>query len=122
MKTIKVIPINRIGDSAYNDNPNIILFNFFYFHGKLADDIGYDKCEIMNIEDLDIQVHEKYEDISIITIPDGIYDVEVEGIDHPCIGYFWNVYNFQRGLICYKTDFEACKDATDKFNKKTELI
>lgn len=119
---IKVIPSDRIDDSLYNDNPNVIMFNFFYFHGKLEDDLGYDKCEIMNLEDLDIQFREKHEDISIITIEDGIYDVNVEGINKPCIGYFWNVYNFQRGLICYKTDIEACEDAAEKFIKKTEVL
>ena len=134
MKTIKVIPANQIDELFYHedydnltkslyDDPNIVLFNFFYLHGELEQDLGYDKCEIMNLGDLDVIYHpETHKDTTIITIPDGIYNVKIVDINKPCIGYFWNVNNQQRGLICYKTDFEACKYAIEKFNEKSECI
>ena len=131
---IKVIPANKIDNAFYHedydnltkslyDDPGIILFNFFYLHGDLEQDLGYDKCEIMNFGDLDIIYHpETYKDSTIITISDGIYDVKVVGIDKPCIGYFWNVNNQQRGLICYKTDFESCNYAMKKFNERATWL
>ena len=133
MKTIKVIPFNDIEDGFYHedydnltkslyDDPGIILFNSFYLHGELEEDLGYDICEIMNFGDLDVQYHKVTEDTTIVTIPDGIYDVEVIGIDKPCVGYFWNDSDNQRGLICYKTDFEACEYAMEKFNERAKII
>ena len=135
MKTIKVIPIDKIEDGFYHedydnltkslyDDPCIVLYNFFYLHGELEQDLGYDKCEIMNLGDLDIKYNKLVdrEDTSMITIPDGIYNVKVVGIDKPCIGYFWNSDNYQRGIICYKTDFEACKYAMNRFNEKAEWL
>ena len=135
MKTIKVIPVNQIDDAFYHedydnltkslyDDPNIRLFDFFYLHGELEQDLGYDKCEIMNLGDLNVQYHkyENLEDTSAITIPDGIYDVKVVGIDKPCVGYFWSTNKQQHGLICYKTDFESCKHAINSFNERAEWV
>ena len=71
----------------------------------------------------------------------GILDCNVIGIDESCIGYFWTVdekellvsafysketfkglYWCQRGLICLKSDIEACKDAEEKYNTKKVYI
>lgn len=138
MNTVKVIPFNYIDKNFYRNeydnltkelynDPDIVLLNAYYMHGELEDDFGYDKCEIMNLGDLNINFHNiPNSDLRLITIPNGIYDVKIVGFDRECIGYFWAEHRdtqyFQRGLICYKTDYEACNYAAEKFNKKSELI
>ena len=134
MKTIKVILVNKIDKEFYHedydnltkslyDDPCIMMYEFFYLHGELEQDLGYDKCEIMNLGDLDVQYHPLTDsDTTIITIPDGIYDVKVVDIDKPCIGYFWNINNQQRGLICYKTDFEACENSMNSFIERAKWL
>ena len=66
---------------------------------------------------------------------DGIVDVEIEGIDKPCIGYFWTTNHQviywegkpyehwdQRGLVCLQTDFEACERAERKMKQKKNIL
>ena len=65
----------------------------------------------------------------------GIIDVEIEGINEPCVGYFWTTYDKkiywegkaydfweQRGLVCLKSDEEGCKDAKTRYDLKYKFL
>lgn len=93
-----------------------IVLNYWYFHGKLEDDIGYDKGLIINSDY--IKHFGYWEEF----VNEGIYDVEVIGINKPCIGYFWQANNRTRGLVCYKDDQKAINHIKEKFNSKSYYI
>ena len=59
----------------------------------------------------------------------GIYPCDVEGIDKPCVGYFWThphsyggSFYQQNGYVCFADDIEACEYAEEVYNKKEPLI
>lgn len=94
--------------------------NWWYFHGKLQDDIGYDKGLIMNIKPNQLDRRNGYRDINL----EGEYEVEIIGIEKPCIGFFWidNSLKFGRGLVCYKDDIEAIKYAKNKMKEREDRL
>lgn len=125
--------------------PKIELDNnsWWYIHGQLEKDLGYDKGCLINCLSLNVSK----ETVNWITIKDGkcnprkyynmyfngIIDIKVEGIDKPCVGYFWteNTTSYdkgsfqrwkQRGLICYKDDIEGREYALDKYLNKFLII
>lgn len=65
------------------------------FTGHLLEDLGKNGV-IINNED----------------VADGIYQVEVHGVETPCLGYFWsespkNNRVIKHGLVCYINDGDA---------------
>lgn len=146
MKTLRIISKNYDG-SLYNVNDpkeytdsitrhyykdhGIIVSNWWYLHGKLEDEIGYDKGVFCNLEDFNLYIKNCYfngnkEYFDVVCLEDGIYDVEVIGIDKPCVGYFWITDKEHipacRGLVCFKDDKEACEYAEQKYNEKSQYL
>ena len=70
----------------------------------------------------------------------GVVECEVIGVSEPCVGYFWttneeplriiaengevftSIHWDQRGLVCLKSDIEACADALEKYTKKSRHL
>lgn len=118
----------RIGDKNH-------ISGWWYLHGKLERKVRYDKGQIISKNNLlfkeilykDDNTHRK-----IYYLEDGIYDVKVIGIKHPCVGYFWTTFkkfdNIEgivpqmHGLVCYKNDLEAVKYAEKKYNERSEWL
>ncbi len=109
----------------------------WYFHGQLECDLGYDLGVITNKDELPVQglrIHYSDGTSKIAQyIPDGIYPVQVHGVETPCIGYFWPlVYESKsipslnsvelRGLICYVNDDEANAYARQQYAQKINLL
>ena len=117
----------------------------WYLHGKIQEYIGgYDQGYFANVpqefvEDIPNwrsycggQV--KYEDgVKHYTHLNGIFRVNVLGIDKPCIGVFYTILNLptwfihngqvwritdQRGYVCLEEDTEALEYALSKYNEK----
>ena len=90
---------------------------WWYLHGQLQEEIGYDKGLILNIEPE--EMNSTQTDIAL----EGIYQVEVEGIEKPCIGYFWiDSLKLGRGLVCYKNDLESVEYARNKYQQKSDRL
>lgn len=109
----------------------------WYFHGHLEDDLGYDLGVITNKDELPVKgltVHYSDGETKIHQyIPDGIYLVEVHGVETPCIGYFWPLVNESkrapelnkvemRGLVCYINDGDANAYARQKYAEKSLIL
>ena len=134
-----------IDDIPRNERDNN---SWWYLHGELESLVGYDKAVVCNCksggfgkETIDwseisgnevLSVHS--ENTKMCMHINGIVDVEIEGIDKPCVGYFWTdreksiywkrkEYGFwnQRGLVCFKDDEESCAYA-DKLMREKPLI
>lgn len=83
--------------------------DWWYFHGDLERDLGYDKGSITNI--------------TPPIVLDGEYEVKVKGIERPCVGYFWmDTMKRLRGYVCYRDDIEAVGDAKKKYEEKPWMI
>lgn len=103
---------------------------FWYLHGKLEQKFNFDKAVIINCNTLGLSKPFQYdEDITINKLHlNGVVDCEVEGTDEPCVGYFWVVNEYddknwqQRGLVCLKSDKEACQYAEKKMNEKARIL
>lgn len=103
---------------------------FWYLHGELENKLGFDKAVITNCKTLGISKPFQYdEDITINKLYlNGVVDCEVEGIDEPCVGYFYvseerSENNWlQRGLVCLKSDKKACQYAEKKMNEKSIIL
>lgn len=110
---------------------NIIYSSFWYLHGELEELVGYDKATILNMEEIPHITKNCYfngdkEYFDVVCVKDGIYDVEILGIDKPCVAYFWitdmDYIPNQRGLVCFKDNKEACEYALKKYNEKSQLL
>ena len=146
MKTLKIIA-THVDDSLHNvDNPrdhmdsitqhyyedkNSIVSNWWYLHGNLDSEIGYDKGVFCNLEDFNLYIKNCYYNgnkryFDIVCLEDGIYDVEIIGIDKPCVGYFWIINKEHipecHGLVCFKDDKEACEYAEQKYKEKSQYL
>lgn len=155
MKKITVIAQTIDGIYNYSEDMKPLLNNrrkpissWWYLHGELESVVGFDKGIIVSHEHLlkkDISFKENYNKNEsqlwvsnpdsvekVYYLEDGIYDVEVLGIDKPCIGYFWtsfeqydNVigeYPIMRGLVCFKDDKEGVEHAEKKYNEKSTWL
>ena len=124
--------------------------SWWYLHGKLEDIVGFDKATCINCREIGVsfptihwseirggEVTEIYEDQPEHNVMrfTGVIDVEVVGLDEPCVGYFWTteerivrykdkLYPMweQRGLVCLKSDDEAIKYASEQFSKKSIFL
>lgn len=147
MKTLKILAEHYDGSLHNVENPrdymdsttqhyyedrNTTVSNWWYLHGDLESEIGYDKGVFCNLEDFNLLIKNCYfngnkEYFDVVCLEDGIYDVEVIGIDKPCIGYFWinetnNGIPECRGLVCFKDDKEACEYTEQKYNEKSQIL
>ena len=159
-KVLKMIADWRYGDKPkntreYEDIPVNERDNnsWWYLHGELQSFVHYDKATVTNCEsggfgvetinprkldgDQVEEIDEENPTCYMIHL-DGIVEVEVEGIDKPCIGFFWTTksrcyekiywkdepYEWweQRGLVCFKDDTEACKYAFQKYREKAQCL
>ena len=124
-EAIKILADNKTYEMFHNDD--IVLTNWWYFHGDLQAKIGYDGGFIMNYEELPlIEKKEKPYRSNVetvyVTIEDGVYEVKVHGIDEKCIGYFWNADFGLRGLVCLESDYDSRQDAMNKYIEKPEIL
>ena len=107
--------------------------NWWYLHGKLEEDVGYDKALMLDndqLKSLKYTDKDNSKEYEIYYLPDGIYDVMVD--DKPCNGYFWTIFSAcknidgivpnMHGLVCYKDDEKSNKYAYRKYNERTEYI
>lgn len=120
--------------------------SWWYLHGELEHLVQFDKATVTNCKSggfgmPTIYATEIYNNIVKSIMEDhpivfkmcfdGIVDVEIEGIDRPCVGYFWtsnhrNVYWNgktyhkweQRGLVVFKDDVDANEYAMKKYKEK----
>lgn len=136
-----------MGDDLYNSqiNDHFRESNWFYLHGKLEDNCGYDRAIIINYNEIETKETINWETISgdkvtkcISPYPvktnylNGIYKVEIKDIEYPCTGYFWttnehtvydeqnesHLYWEQRGLVVADDDKEAVEYALNKYKTK----
>lgn len=112
--------------------------NWWHLHGELESIVGYDKALTTNCKSAGYSIPGLFENYGDgpSTVPmihlDAVIPVEVEGIDRPCLGYFWTVMHrteeldgkpvmkwVQRGLVVL-ADNEGDNDyAKKKFNEKS---
>lgn len=143
MKTIKIISdkdeTNR--DSVLKLSQDIQESYGWYLHGELEKLLDYDLGSIYNLEEFP----ENLIDSAIINNDEikyikksrfnGIYPVEVLGVESPCIGYFWIVREknetidgvpyetwYQRGLVVLEGDIKGKKYAEKCYKEKRENI
>lgn len=156
MKTIEILSTKTknsdiIGEELYDRklNDRFIESSWWYLHGKLESDCGYDKAVIINYKDVPTEKTIDYEEIDgnrvikVRTVEpvqmnhmNGIFPVKVRDIDYPCTGYFW-VSNKrwvidatgkthwvweQRGLVVANDDTEANNYALKKYTEKAMVL
>ena len=132
-KTMNIIPINCGGDEfnkkydQYKGNTDNC--GFWYLHGELENKCGYDKAIITNCKELGL-----YRDTIIDKdkveqkmYANGAYECKVEGIDEPCVGYFYTTNEhdktwIQRGLVCLKSDKDACQYAQKAMKERKYFL
>ena len=124
-EAIKILADNKTYEMFHNDD--IVLTNWWYFHGDLQAKIGYDGGFIMNYEELPIiekkeKPYRSNVETTYISIEDGVYKVKVHGIDEKCIGYFWNADFGLRGLVVLESDYDSRQDAMIKYIDKPEIL
>lgn len=151
-KVLKMIANWRYGKKPegthdYEDIPEEELDHnsWWYLHGQLQSDVGFDKAVVINCMSGGFAketIHfEEIRGNQVVSVFDerpwfnmhfeGEVDVEIEGIDKPCKGFFWiagekqvewkgRKYDYwnQRGLVCYADDEWACNDAKKKMIEK----
>ena len=123
--------------------------SWWYLHGELEGVVHYDKATVTNClsggfakETINFGsvAGDKVESLiewrpRHMMCFDGVVDVEIEGIDKLCKGYFWTdryqtvywegkPYKIweQRGLVCFADDTEACEYAMRKMREKCYFI
>lgn len=123
----------------------------WYLHGKLEEYLGYDLGSIYNLEELSEDLLETVVTTVLSSGADkvkyvkrshfnGIYPVEVLGVESPCIGYFWTTdeqdktvtdldgtpKSFkiwkQRGLVVLESDLKGKRYAEDCYIRKKDSI
>lgn len=124
--------------------------SWWYLHGELEEFVGYDKATTTNCKSAGYsretvnwssirgtKVEEICEDglTRWEMYANGIIPVKIEGIEKPCVGYFWTANECsifykgkkyphwnQRGLVVFKDDAEANAYALKKYMEKSDFI
>ena len=156
METLKMIVddvswVKIESTTKYEDVPEKERDNnsWWYLHGELEAEAGYDKATAINCYSLGISketlhwssirgrhVEEVFDEEPYFRMYfNGTISVEVEGIDKKCIGYFWTtdehdiIYNgrfypywCQRGLVCCVDDVEARAYAEKEMNERSIIL
>lgn len=144
MKVLKMI-----ADWRYNDNPPLTRErrdipmderdnnSYWYLHGKLEDFVRFDKATVTNC--LSGGFARRVDYVSRLHSHEmhfnGVVDVEIEGIDKPCKGFFYTTDDQtyskngevveswkQRGLVCFADDKEACEYAMNCLKTKCNYL
>lgn len=119
--------LNKYTDALGKDEDTTIS-GWWYLHGELESEVGYDKGAFLNLEEDIVEIKNCYfngneKHFDVVCLKDGIYDVEVIGFDKPCVGYFWINRDYDipecKGLVCFKDDKEAVEYAEKKYNEKS---
>lgn len=119
-----IIRITPLGDSTHTETGDMIN-NFFYLHGELETLLGTDKGIIANARKNGLV--RNYRHITDAPHINGIYRCIIDGIDKPCIGYFYtddlNERDWlQRGLVCLESDTEGRAYAKDCMEEKDTIL
>lgn len=119
--------LNKYTDDLGKDE-NTTISSWWYLHGELETEVGYDKGAFLNLEEDMVEIKNCYfngnkQHFDVVCLKDGVYDVEVIGFDRPCVGYFW-ISNFNKipeckGLVCFKDDTSAVMYARQKYAEKS---
>ena len=132
--------------------------SWWYLHGELesasSTENPYDKAIMLNLDEFPeytkemLNWHEIRNGVSREPDPqffqdvhiNGIVDVEVYGVDEPCVGYFWtndrgtctnidkdgNTIEFemweQRGYVCLKSDKASCEEAREAYCERKTCL
>ena len=92
-----------------------------YLHGEAEDDAGYDICHILTNDGRRFTRDRRYD--CVIANPEKGFI--------PSYMYFWHdptyisrnmPYGLPRGLICYKSDTDACTDAQKKLDMREKEL
>ena len=140
----KIVTPERLKNGDLDQN------SWWYLDGLLEGKCGYDKATVYNLSELpdlrketlrwksitgdraEVESYTKHTEIHA----NGEFEVEVYGIEEPCIAFFWTTrervvrtnkgISFkvwdQRGLVCLKTDTEAIERARRKRAQRTENL
>lgn len=139
---LQVIPNASHNEELYEKvkeyTSKITNYGGWYLHGDLQEDVGYDLATFVDLSDELTRTVPEFtsiygDDVSYtgeyIRVPylNGVFRVNVLGIDKPCIGIFWTlVYDTyecngqtwehyrQSGLVCYECDVDAVMYALSK--------
>ncbi|MBP3732413.1 MAG: hypothetical protein J6I84_04125 [Bacilli bacterium] len=158
MKKLKII-----ADWSYGERPETAVTRYedvlpedrdnnswWYLHGQLSERVHYDKGTIINTREYGCAKEtigwEELDGNQVKSIhsPGPYYEmylnaadvlVEVEGIEEPCIGFFWTTeehsiwYNGkeypnwkQRGLVCLESDLKSIEYARNKYERKESRL
>ena len=123
--------------------------SWWYLHGDLQSFVGFDKATVTDCFSDGFSKETinwaEIEDNTVIKVFSdnpryemyftGEIDVEIEGINKPCKGYFYvtnerkvsykdALYSIweQRGLVCFAEDTRACEYAKRKMNEKSRIL
>ena len=122
--------LNKYTEALGKDKGTIVS-SWWYLHGDLQEEVGYDKGAFLNLEEDMVEIKNCYfngnkEYFDVVCLKDGIYDVEVIGFDKPCVGYFWITEREHiphlRGLVCFKGDRKAVEYAERKYSEKSVYL
>lgn len=148
---LKIIPDPYLSDEEYNAIPRNERDNnnWWYLHGQLESDCGYDKAVAINCQSAGFSKETvDYSEIQGSTVTeihseepiyrmcfDGICKVEAKNIDKPLIGFFWTSrkrsvrykdknYDYwnQSGLVCFEDDETAINYAYKKYLQKSPIL
>lgn len=105
--------------------PKIIVFQEWYFHGKIEQIFNSDFGYIYDFEGVrhktqDIILPNDYQSSTVYIHP-GIYPVTVYGLDKPCVGFFWSCESRSHGYIVLEEDYDAIKDAQQLYINKSDI-
>ena len=156
METLEMIAMTYDG-KPYNTNRTLDSIpddeqdhnGWWYLHGELQSIVGYDKAvttncktagysratvdwiEITGNEVIEVRSEKPRWNICI----DNIIPVKVDGIEDPCIGFFWtekkrNVkwngkeypFWYQHGLVCLARDIESCEYARKRYDERPIIL
>lgn len=113
-----------------NESKEFIQANNWFFDGELETMLKYDKGVILNYGDFNLIVKRCWFNgnnrfFKVVSIPTGVYEVEVVGINEPCIGYFY-VEDLTipelLGYVVLKRDTEAVNRAKEAFIKRQWIL
>lgn len=128
MSELKIVPTGGpgYGGELPYEKDRLLFGDWWYLHGKLEEDMGYDKAYFLDIpkEHTVLQYIDKHPFVE--TNLNGFFEVDVEGTNKHCVGFFWPVLSGnviqQRGLVVYWDDLEALMDAQEKYMNRSSHL
>lgn len=129
--------LNKEIDSSKYSKDYEYFSNWWYLHGELQDEIGYDKATIIDTDEeilykiyLDKRNNLLYKEYYF---RNGIYNVKVLGFeDRPVKGFFWTEFKtfsnikgeipIMHGLVVFNDDKENFEYAKEKFKERSKFL